>query len=356
MNTAVTLHSPASQKAADDTVMHGVIQTLPSAHALRTVLPLHESLARQVDRQRQQVRQIVQGTDPRLLVIVGPCSLHHGPAAVEYGGRLAELASALGDRLLIVMRAYVEKPRTTVGWKGLMYDPGLDGSDDLQAGLEVSRSLMLELVGLGLPLACEMLQPLAAHYFSDLLSWVAVGARTCESQIHRELVSSLHMPAGFKNGTDGSLGVACDAIRSAAHPHRYFGIDPHGRPALLSSAGNADGHLVLRGGRNGPNYHAQAVADAQEQLRAAGIAPRLLVDCSHANSAKDHTRQPGVLEDVLAQRQMGNRDVFGVMLESNLNPGRQDIADPLQYGVSITDGCLGWNQTRALLQRVADCA
>ncbi|MDH0304200.1 MULTISPECIES: 3-deoxy-7-phosphoheptulonate synthase [unclassified Pseudomonas] len=331
-------------------------QALPSAHALRTMLPLDERLAAQIRQQRHQVREIIHGNDPRLLVIVGPCSLHHGQAALEYGGRLADLADELRDDLLIVMRAYVEKPRTTVGWKGLMYDPDLNGSDDMSAGLERSRSLMLELAGLGLPLACEMLQPMAAQYFSDLLSWVAIGARTCESQIHRELVSSLDVPAGFKNGTDGGLGIACDAICSAAHPHRYFGIDLLGRPALIRSTGNPDCHLVLRGGRNGPNHHAEAVDQARVQLTAAGIAPRLLVDCSHANSGKDYTRQPQVLEEVLAQRRAGNRDLFGIMLESNLNPGRQDLSTQLRYGVSITDGCLGWDDTRALLRRAAELA
>lgn len=333
-----------------------VIQTLPSAYMLRTALPLDGQLAQQIHRQRQQIRAIVHGHDPRLLVIAGPCSLHHGPAAVEYGGRLADLADELRDRLLIVMRAYVEKPRTTVGWKGLMYDPDLNGSDDMQAGLELSRSLMLELVGLGLPLANEMLQPMAAHYFSDLLSWVAIGARTSESQIHRELVSSLDVPVGFKNGTDGSLGVACDAICSAAHPHRYFGIDLRGRPALIRSAGNTDSHLVLRGGRNGANHHVEAIAQARAQLVAAGVAPRLLVDCSHANSGKDYARQPQVLEEVLAQRRAGNRDLFGIMLESNLHPGRQDLSTHLRYGVSITDGCLGWDETATLLRRAADLA
>ncbi|WEK31350.1 MAG: 3-deoxy-7-phosphoheptulonate synthase [Candidatus Pseudomonas phytovorans] len=354
MNTIAPLRSPPHVSPA--TTLDAVFQTLPSAQTLRSALPLHEQLAQQICRHRQQVREIIHGRDPRLLVIVGPCSLHHGQAAVEYGGRLADLADELRDRLLIVMRAYVEKPRTTVGWKGLMYDPDLNGSDDMQAGLQLSRSLMLELAGLGLPLASEMLQPMAAHYFSDLLSWVAIGARTCESQIHRELVSSLDVPAGFKNGTDGSLGVACDAICSAAHPHRYFGIDLNGRPALISSAGNSDGHLVLRGGRNGPNHHAEAVAQARTQLMAAGVAPRLLVDCSHANSGKDYARQPQVLEDVLAQRSAGNRDLFGIMLESNLNPGRQDLSMHLRYGVSITDGCLGWDETSALLRRAADLA
>ncbi|MDU9403015.1 3-deoxy-7-phosphoheptulonate synthase [Pseudomonas sp. zfem004] len=353
MNTIATLRSPALASASR-TDMDAVTQALPSAQALRAALSLHEHLAVQVQRQRQHVRDIIHGTDPRLLVIVGPCSLHHGQAAVEYGGKLAELADELRDRMLIVMRAYVEKPRTTVGWKGLMYDPNLDGSDDMQAGLELSRSLMLELVGLGLPLACELLQPMAAQYFSDLLSWVAIGARTCESQIHRELISSLDVPAGFKNGTDGGLGVACDAINSAAHPHRYFGIDLYGQPALISSTGNRDSHLVLRGGRNGPNHHADSVAQARAQLMAAGIAPRLLVDCSHANSNKDFTRQPQVLEQVLAQRQAGNHDLFGVMLESNLNPGRQDLSRQLRYGVSITDACLGWDDTRTLLRRAAE--
>jgi 3-deoxy-7-phosphoheptulonate synthase len=354
MNTIDTLRSNIQQPFACVPGTEPVDQPLPSPLSLRAFLPLPEYLADQIQQQRQQVREVIQNNDPRLLVIVGPCSLHHEQSAIEYGSRLADLAVELQDRLLIVMRAYVEKPRTTIGWKGLMYDPALNGSDDMQAGLALSRSIMLDLVDLGLPLACELLQPMAASYFTDLLSWVAIGARTCESQIHRELVSSLPMPAGFKNGTDGGLGIACDSISSATHPHRYFGMDMHGQPAVIKSPGNPDCHLVLRGGRNGPNHHVDNVAEARRQLLAASIAPRLLVDCSHANSGKDFARQPEVLEDVMRQRRAGNRDLFGLMLESHLNPGRQDLSAQLRYGVSITDGCLGWSDTQALLRRAAD--
>ncbi|WP_095149089.1 3-deoxy-7-phosphoheptulonate synthase [Pseudomonas sp. Irchel s3a18] len=356
MNTIATLRSDIHQPFTCVPGAEPDDLRLPSPLSLRTSLPLPDHLEDQIRQQRQQVRDVIQGNDPRLLVIVGPCSLHHGQSAIEYGSRLADLAVELQDRLLIVMRAYVEKPRTTIGWKGLMYDPALDGSDDMLAGLALSRSLMLELADLGLPLACELLQPMAAQYFTDLLSWVAIGARTCESQIHRELVSSLPMPAGFKNGTDGGLGIACDAISSATHPHRYFGMDLYGQPAVIKSLGNPDCHLVLRGGRNGPNHHADDVAEARRQLLKAGIAPRLLVDCSHANSGKDFARQPEILEEVIRQRQAGNRDLFGLMLESHLNPGSQELSAQLRYGVSITDGCLGWSDTQALLRRTADIA
>jgi 3-deoxy-7-phosphoheptulonate synthase len=325
-------------------------QRLPSAFQLRQTLPLPASLQARVAHHRQQVRDILAGQDSRLLVVVGPCSLHDPRAALEYGARLAALAEALQDDLLIVMRAYVEKPRTTVGWKGLLYDPRLDGSNDMLLGLTLSRELKLALLGLGLPLAGELLQPMATAYFDDLLAWAAVGARTTESQVHREMASSLGLPVGFKNGTDGSLGVACDAIRSAAHAHRHFGLDLHGHPTLLRSDGNPDCHLVLRGGHSGPNYSERHLASARAQLHKAGVNTRVLVDCSHANSGKDPLRQPAVLAEVLRQRRQGNRDLVGVMLESHVFEGAQALGSTLRYGVSITDGCLGWEATEAALR------
>ncbi|MBA1190863.1 3-deoxy-7-phosphoheptulonate synthase [Pseudomonas entomophila] len=344
---ASTAALPLTQPQAANTV---VSRRLPSPHLLKQQMPLSTALAQQVERHRQAVRAILEGRDPRLLVIVGPCSLHDPRAALDYADRLAALSETLGDRLLLVMRAYVEKPRTTVGWKGLAYDPHLDGSDDMHTGLGVSRGLMLGMLERGLPVATELLQPMAAGYFDDLLSWAAIGARTTESQIHRELVSGLGLPVGFKNGTDGGVAIACDAIRSAAHPHRHFGIDTQGFPAIVETLGNPDTHLVLRGGHGGPNYDADSVAQARQGLAKAGLPARIVVDCSHANSGKDPARQPGVLRDVLAQREAGDRSLVGVMLESHLFDGCQALGKgPLKYGVSITDGCLGWTSTEAAL-------
>ena len=344
------LHTPNTVAAANSPLS----QRLPTAHSLKQALALDTRLSHQVTRHRGAVRAVLEGRDPRLLVIVGPCSLHDPIATREYASKLAQLSREVDDQLLLVMRAYVEKPRTTVGWKGLAYDPHLDGSDDMVAGLSLSRELMLDLLRLGLPIATELLQPMAAGYFDDLLSWVAIGARTTESQIHREMASGLDMPVGFKNGTDGGIGVSCDAIRSAAHPHRHFGVDPNGHPAILETRGNADGHVVLRGGHCGPNYDAHSVAQVREALAKAGLPARMIVDCSHANSGKDPLRQPEVFNDVLAQRLQGDRSLVGTMLESNLFEGCQPLGSELRYGVSITDGCLGWEATAALLRRAAE--
>jgi 3-deoxy-7-phosphoheptulonate synthase len=297
---------------------------------------------------------VLNGDDPRLLVVVGPCSLHDPASALEYAARLAELALQVSDQLLLVMRAYVEKPRTTVGWKGLVYDPQLNGSGDMAEGLHLSRRLMLEILACGLPVASELLQPLAAGYFDDLLGWAAIGARTSESQIHREMVSGLDLPVGFKNGTDGNLGIACDAMRSAEHPHQHFGIDELGHPALLSTRGNRDTHLVLRGGHSGPNFDEDSVAKARDTLQRHGIAQRIMVDCSHANSGKNPLRQPAVLSSVVDQRMAGDSSLRGVMLESHLFDGCQPLSSELRYGVSITDGCLGWSATEQMLLGEAD--
>ncbi|NER58850.1 3-deoxy-7-phosphoheptulonate synthase [Pseudomonas sp. MAFF212428] len=327
---------------------------LPSPLQLKQQLPLSSALSPQVERHRQAVKAILDGDDTRLLVVVGPCSLHDPRAALEYAERLAALAHEVDDQLLLVMRAYVEKPRTTVGWKGLAYDPHLDGSDDMHHGLALSRELMLGMLRLGLPVATELLQPMAAGYFDDVLSWAAIGARTTESQVHREMVSGLGLPVGFKNGTDGGVGVACDAIRSAAHAHRHFGLDAQGHPAIVETLGNGDTHLVLRGGHNGPNFDAPSLAQARQGLHKAGIRPRLMVDCSHANSAKDPLRQPYVFDDVVRQRMQGDHSIVGLMLESHLFEGCQALGKaPLRYGVSITDGCLGWEATAALLSNAA---
>lgn len=350
MNSSVAVKP--SRLSSTTVSLHDVTaaRRLPGTRELKTQLPLSSGLSAQVDAHRRAVRAILHGEDSRLLVVVGPCSIHDPQSALEYAGRLSELAADVSDQMLIVMRAYVEKPRTTVGWKGLAYDPHLDGSDDMLAGLTLSRRLMLDMIAMGLPIATELLQPMAAGYFDDLLSWAAIGARTTESQIHREMVSGLPLAVGFKNGTDGGTGVATDAIRSAAHGHRHFGLDSHGHPAIIESLGNPDTHLVLRGGHSGPNYDRDSIARARAALTRVNIKAGIMVDCSHANSGKDPLRQPHVFNDVLEQRLGGDTSLIGMMLESHLFEGCQALGGPLQYGVSITDGCLGWPATEQLLR------
>ncbi|MGM0982890.1 MAG: 3-deoxy-7-phosphoheptulonate synthase [Pseudomonadota bacterium] len=328
---------------------------LPTPGELRHKLPVSPALAHRIEAQRQAVRHILAGHDDRLLVVVGPCSIHDPEAALEYALRLAELAPRISDRLLPVMRVYVEKPRTTVGWKGLAYDPDLDGSGDMARGLEVSRQLMREVAELGLPVASELLQPMLAPYLEDLLSWVAIGARTTESQLHREVASGLDAAVGFKNATGGDIGVALDAMRSAAHPHSHFGLDEEGRPTVRETTGNPHTQLVLRGGHGEPNYQAPHVQAARRALEDAGLSPRLMVDCSHANARKDHRRQREVLLDVLAQRQAGETALAGLMLESHLHEGKQALEPGrLRHGVSVTDACIGWETTEHLLLTAAE--
>ncbi|WP_240609860.1 3-deoxy-7-phosphoheptulonate synthase [Billgrantia endophytica] len=333
----------------------GAGASLPTPGELRRRLPLSPFLAELLRTQRQAVQDIVQGRDDRLLVVVGPCSIHDPLAALEYAQRLAELAPRVSDRLLPVMRVYVEKPRTTIGWKGLAYDPDLDGGGNMARGLHLSRHLMREIVSLGLPVATELLQPMLAPYLDDLLAWVAIGARTTESQLHRELASGLETAVGFKNGTGGDIKVALDAMRAAGHPHQHFGMDADGRPMMRETMGNPHTHVVLRGGHDGPNHDAGSVRACRHALEAARLTPRLMVDCSHANACKDHRRQGEVLRDVLAQRLAGERSLMGLMLESHLEEGRQDLdAGALRYGVSVTDACLGWESTEAMLLEAAE--
>ena len=353
MNASATVLAQQPVATAEASVARRSAQPLPSPAVLRQRLPLNDALAARIHNDRNAIRAVLDSRDPRLLVVVGPCSLHDPVAALEYAERLSALAPDVSDQLLLVMRAYVEKPRTTVGWKGLVYDPHLDGSGNMAEGLHLSRRLMLDILETGLPIATELLQPLAAGYFDDLLGWAAIGARTSESQIHRELVSGLDLPVGFKNGTDGGLGIACDAMRSAEHPHQHFGIDDLGHPALLQTRGNPDTHLVLRGGHGAPNYDAASVAAARRALEKQGIASRIMVDCSHANSGKDPLRQPAVLESVTEQRLAGDMSLHGVMLESHLFDGCQPLSGELRYGVSITDGCLGWTATEQMLRLAA---
>ncbi|WP_341523902.1 3-deoxy-7-phosphoheptulonate synthase [Pseudomonas sp. G.S.17] len=355
MNSSVSVKS-SDLSPSNLTVLDSVPapQRLPSPLQLKSQIPLDLALTEQVAAHRRAIRAILNGDDSRLLVIVGPCSIHDPHSALEYAQRLADLAAQVSDQMLLVMRAYVEKPRTTVGWKGLAYDPQLDGSDDMAGGLTLSRHLMREMLGLGLPIATEILQPMAAGYFDDLLGWAAIGARTTESQLHREMASGLPMPVGFKNGTDGGIAVASDAMRSAAHPHRHFGMDRQGHPAIIETQGNRDTHIVLRGGHGGPNYDSQSVAQIRGSLEKHALSARIMVDCSHANSGKDPLRQPHVFRDVLAQRLQGDTSLVGMMLESHLFEGCQPLSEFLRYGVSVTDGCLGWNDTEQLLRDAVD--
>tara|TARA_R100001230_G_C5673343_1_gene178525 strand:- start:238 stop:1248 length:1011 start_codon:yes stop_codon:yes gene_type:complete len=328
---------------------------LPLPAELRQRVVVNSTLSAQIDHQRQAVQRILNGQDDRLLVVVGPCSIHDPDAALEYADRLAALSDEVSEQILPVMRVYVEKPRTTVGWKGLAYDPDLDGSGDMPRGIALSRELMHAVASRGLPVATELLQPLLAPYLDDLLSWVAIGARTTESQLHRELASDLSAAVGFKNATSGDVQVAIDAMQAAAHSHQRFAMDAQGRPIMQESAGNPHTHVVLRGGHGEPNYQAHHVRSAVNTLREAGQNPRLMVDCSHANARKDHRRQSEVMLDVLAQRQAGDTNLVALMLESHLFEGKQALAPKaLRYGVSVTDACVSWETTERLLKTAAE--
>lgn len=327
---------------------------LPTAQELSWQLPLDTALRQRITEQRNAVNAILEGRDQRLLVVVGPCSIHEPGAALEYAEKLGKLARQVEEQLLLVMRVYVEKPRTTIGWKGLAYDPHLDGSNDMAHGLMLSRQLMRDVVSLGLPVATELLQPMVAGYLDDMLAWVAIGARTTESQIHREMASGLAAAVGFKNATDGGVQVAIDAIRSATHGHWHVALSADGRPVMRATEGNPHTHVVLRGGHGAPNYQTQHIAATCRALQAEGVEPRLMVDCSHANSGKDHRRQGEVLNDVLEQRLAGETALRGVMLESHLTEGKQALTPgALQRGVSITDACIGWQSTEQLLLNAA---
>jgi len=315
--------------------------------------PLTERAVETVVAGREAVRKILVGEDRRLLLVVGPCSIHDEKSALEYAERIRAVAGRLGDRLCIVMRVYFEKPRTTVGWKGLINDPHLDGTFDIPTGLRRARKLLLEINEMGMPAATEMLDPITPQYTADLVAWASIGARTTESQTHRQMASGLSMPVGFKNATDGNLQIAIDAMYSARAQHSFLGIDAAGRLCVVNTEGNPLGHLILRGGRAGTNYDPQTMADALAGLTKAGLAPNIMVDCSHANSDKDHRKQETVWHNVLEQRAAGNTNIIGMMLESNLFEGQQKLAadlHQLKYGVSITDACLGWDKTEELLE------
>jgi 3-deoxy-7-phosphoheptulonate synthase len=341
--------------ATDDVRIEKLRPLLPPA-ILMEELPLDEDQARQVATARTEVGDVLGGRDDRLVVVVGPCSVHDTKAALDYAGRLKQAADRHQSELVVVMRTYFEKPRTTVGWKGLINDPDLDGSFAINRGLRVARAFLRDVVALGLPTATEFLDPITPQFVADLVAWGAIGARTTESQVHRELASGLSMPVGFKNGTSGAVQIAVDAVRSAASPHHFLSVTKQGVAAIVSTRGNPHCHVILRGGSDGPNYSEAHVAEATKALAKSGLRPTVMVDCSHANSGKDPLKQPQVLTEVAARVAQGDRSIFGVMLESFLVPGRQDpLPDkPLTYGQSITDGCLGWDATEPLLAMMSE--
>jgi len=329
---------------------------LPPPAEIKAAYPLSPALAGQILRSRRTLQNMIDGRDPRLFVVVGPCSIHDVRAAMDYATRLKSLAEVVSDTLVLVMRVYFEKPRTTVGWKGLINDPDMDDSFQVEKGIGVARKLLLDLASLGLPTATEALDPIMPQYLGDLITWYAIGARTTESQTHREMASGLSTPVGFKNGTDGSLTVAINALKSARQSHHFLGINEDGRTAVMQTRGNAYGHVVLRGGAGRPNYDSVSIALCEKELAKAGLPQRIVIDCSHGNSNKDPALQPLVARDAVEQIVNGNRSIIGLMLESNLEAGNQEIpADrsKLRYGVSVTDGCIDWATTERTLRELA---
>lgn len=319
---------------------------------LRQVFPVSAESGACVSSSRESINRILRGEDKRLMVVVGPCSIHDPKGALEYAERLATLSKEVGEELLLIMRVYFEKPRTTIGWKGLINDPDMDGSHLISKGLGIARGLLCKVTGLGLPVATEMLDPISPEYLADLLSWGAIGARTTESQTHRELASGLSFPIGFKNGTDGNLQIAIDAMKSALHSHSFLGINRDGLTSIVQTNGNPDVHMVLRGGSQ-PNYAPEDIAKAEAMLTKAGLTPTVMVDCSHGNSEKKYDRQPQVLKSVVDQIEAGNRSISGVMIESYLKEGNQPMPKDLSqltYGVSITDSCINWETTEQTLR------
>jgi 3-deoxy-7-phosphoheptulonate synthase len=340
-------------KTTDDLRISGLREIRTPAEVIQE-FPRTDTATRTVLSARHALHNILHGTDDRLAVVIGPCSIHDRAAALDYAGRLATMRQELIGSLEIVMRVYFEKPRTTVGWKGLINDPELDGSFDIDNGLRLARSILLEVNNLGLPAGCEFLDMTTPQYFADLVAWGAIGARTTESQVHRELASGLSCPVGFKNGTDGNVRIAIDAVKSASQPHHFLAVTKTGRSAVAATTGNDDCHIILRGGKV-PNYDAQSVAAAAGEAVKAGLRPALMIDASHANSSKKPENQPLVMENVADQLAGGDRRIVGVMIESNLVAGRQDLVPgtPLTYGQSITDGCIGWDESVAVLRRLS---
>ncbi|MYM62242.1 3-deoxy-7-phosphoheptulonate synthase [Pseudomaricurvus sp. HS19] len=332
-------------------------EILISPENLKKELPLSDIARTTVTEGRQVVRNILEGKDHRLMVVIGPCSIHDVKAAKDYAARLKTLSDEVADTLFIVMRVYFEKPRTTVGWKGLINDPHLDDSFKIEEGLHIGRQLLLDVAELGLPTATEALDPISPQYIQDLISWSAIGARTTESQTHREMASGLSSAVGFKNGTDGGLTVAINALESVANPHRFLGINNDGQVAITHTKGNPYAHVVLRGGNGKPNYDSVSIALCEQELEKAGVSTNIMVDCSHANSNKNHELQPLVMDNIANQILEGNNSIMGIMVESNIGPGNQKISsnlDDLQYGVSVTDACIDWTTTEHSIRDMAD--
>jgi 3-deoxy-7-phosphoheptulonate synthase len=328
------------------------IVPLPSPGDLHAALPMTEAANASVVSGRRDIMRILSGEDPRLIAVVGPCSIHDPKSALEYAARLKDLADRVKNQVLLLMRVYFEKPRTTVGWKGYIYDPALDDSGDIFTGLQEGRRLLLQINGMGLPTATEFLDPIVPQYIADLVSWAAIGARTTESQTHRQMASGLSMPVGFKNGTDGNIQVAIDALQSARYAHSFLGLDMAGRTCVVKTKGNPYGHIVLRGGRSNPNYDSESIAEAVKQLTKAGLEPRLVVDCSHGNTKKRYELQEQVWGNLVEQKAAGSPALMGVMVESHLSEGNQKIPSDLsqlRYGVSVTDECVGWETTERML-------
>lgn len=337
----------------DDLRIREIKELSPPAHVMRE-FPCSPEISKTVYAARQAVHNTLHGDDDRLVVVIGPCSIHNTEAALEYAKRLQEQRERLSDDLEIIMRVYFEKPRTTVGWKGLINDPGLDGSFNINQGLRIARELLIDVNALGLPAGCEYLDMITPQYIADLVSWGAIGARTTESQVHRELASGLSCPVGFKNGTGGSVRIAIDAIKAASQPHHFLSVTKGGHSAIVSTRGNRDCHVILRGGKT-PNYDADHVNSTAQALAEGGLPERIMVDVSHANSNKDYRNQPIVIDNIATQMEAGDNRIFGVMIESNLVGGRQDMVpgQPLTYGQSITDGCIDWDSTVQVLDRLA---
>lgn len=344
---------PLTAPAALDEQRTAKISPLVSPASLRAELSVEPRIASTVTSSRRDVVEVLDGRDDRLVVVVGPCSIHDPAAALDYAHRLAAHADMLSGELCVVMRTYFEKPRSTVGWKGLINDPGLDGTYDVNTGLRTARALLLDIIALGLPVGCEFLDPITPQFLADVVTWGAIGARTAASQVHRQLCSALSMPVGIKNPTDGDVQVAVDGVGAAGASHVFMGIDHDGVAALVTTAGNPDAHVILRGGATGPNHDAASVDSTLAALRRAGLPERVVVDASHGNSGKDHVRQAAVTREIAARIAAGERGVAGVMLESFLVAGRQDVGADMIYGQSVTDSCMDWDTTAALLDELA---
>lgn len=343
-------HSSSVATTNTDDLRIDGIDPLISPAVLSYYLPLTEKAASLVADSRKQTEDILAGNDDRLLVVVGPCSIHDPSAALEYGARLKELTTRYEEDLHVIMRVYFEKPRTTVGWKGLINDPHLDGSFDINRGLRIARELLLQLAEMGVPAGTEFLDAISPQYVADLIAWGAIGARTTESQVHRELASGLSMPVGFKNGTGGSIQIALDAIGASSQPHHFLSVTKQGVSAIVTTSGNKACHLILRGGKNGPNYSREAISEVTEKLRDHNLPEQVMIDCSHGNSNKDYRNQPKVAADLCEQMAAGATDIAAVMIESNIIEGNQKISDDMTYGQSVTDACINWQSTEEVLE------